>query len=127
MNGPMQLPDLFEGIPPEKVTEVLNAGIAAVHEQANAAIAQLVGMAERATGEQMRRARSRSVLDLTVDDFELALYRAQHLHAAVDLLKIWTLPSERSAVPVGRKLKVIPAEVAEEIMHELRVAGAVAS
>ncbi|MEU0943213.1 hypothetical protein ABZ379_10505 [Streptomyces canus] len=120
----MDLPDLFAQLPPERVPEALDLAIKELTATHEAAVAQVVGMAEAATGEQLRRSASKSVLDLSVSDFEAVLRRAEHLRRAVELMTTWTLRTDRGTTTAGRLIKTLPADVAEEITNELRAAGA---
>jgi hypothetical protein len=119
----MDLPNVFETLPPERVAEALELAIKDLQQTHAAAVGQLVSMAERATGEQLGQSPTKSVLDHTVDDLSVILRRAEHLRAAVDGLKTWTLPSERPTAKIGHRLKTLPPDVAGEITNELRAAG----
>ncbi|MFJ3772472.1 hypothetical protein ACIPX0_12330 [Streptomyces sp. NPDC090075] len=122
----MGIPDLFSQLPPERVPEALNLAIRELTATHEAAVAQVIGMAEAATGEQLRQTGSRSVLDLSVSDFEAVLRRAEHLRLAVEIMTTWTLRGDRPTTTAGKLIKTLPPEVSETIIEQLRAAGALA-
>ncbi|MEV6542296.1 hypothetical protein [Streptomyces sp. NPDC051665] len=125
MNGPIELPNLFESIPPEHVGEALKLAIEDIEKTHTAAVSQLVAMAEKATGEQMRQTATRTVLDHTVSDLVTILQRADHLRVAVDKLKQWVPATDLATAKIGHRLKTMPPEVADAITSELKAAGLV--
>lgn len=120
------IPDLFSQLPPERVPEAYALAIKELTATHEAAVETVTAMAEAATGEQLRTSASRSVLDLTVSQFEAVGRRSEHLRIAIEIMTTWTLRSDRPTTTAGKLIKTLPEEVAEEITNQLRAAGALA-
>lgn len=96
------------------------ATLAEIHDVADSAVTEVVRWVERAIGETLL-VRRPGVMDATMPDLIGMEAQAVHFTEAMRLVRQWIRPAE--AVRLGDRLKVIPADVAEQITAHLRAAG----
>jgi hypothetical protein len=103
--------------------ELIADSLATLEELAEvytAAVAQVVDLVQDRTGQRLVTGRP-GILDAGIEDLARMETQAEHYLAAMKLIRSWLRPSE--TVPLGHRLKVIPAEQAERITGHLRAAG----
>ncbi|GGK65507.1 hypothetical protein [Streptomyces flaveus] len=106
--------------------ELIAAGHAAIVQLQYAhevAIETVVNEVQQRTGERLL-VRQPGVLDATFGDLAAMEEQTKHYAAAMTLIRQWMLPTD--ARSLGSLLKVVPAEVAHQVMDHLRAAGVLA-